>query len=248
MTNKKGVTDGLAMIIFNHKLNEEAIALKELFKNKADTFLFDSGSVINHEQQGHFDKIYDNIYYNGLMNEAWKFLNEKKYRFCMILTSDVLIEDASYLINRLAYCFDDKKNVGIYAPSADEGFHTHTVYNPNKELDEVIFTDGFCFAFRTEVLNRICPIDLELNKYGFGTNRMMGFYSLRLGYKNVIDHTLKVSHPYGSGYNKDKAVKAKNNWIKTFNFREKLYYKIASKNMFKNKVGLFLCRNIARRF
>jgi hypothetical protein len=246
MDKKKKREASLAVIIFNHAQNSDAISLKKRFREEIDTFIFDSGSVISSEEEGHFDKVCDNIYYNGLINITNTFLHENGYKFGLIVTSDVQIDDIGLLLKRIKVCFGQGSMVGVYSPSVAEGFHAHTVHNPQKELERVTFTDGFCLAFRNDILRQLCPIDVDINKYGFGTNRMLGYYCLKLGYEVVIDHKLKVIHPFGSGYNTKKAVQAMHNWIKTFSFYERLFYKVASKNIFKNDFGLFLCQKIAK--
>ncbi|MDX1638566.1 MAG: hypothetical protein R3281_11390 [Balneolaceae bacterium] len=237
------IIDNTAVIIYNHELSREAIRLKQRFTGKVDTYLFDSGSDLTRDESPHFDKRYPNIYYNGLLNETNRFLNGQRYDNGFIITSDVKINDIDELLEKYNDVFADSR-VGVYAPSAEYSYHPQMIHKPGAGLREVTFIEGFCFAVRTHILDQLCPVDVSLNKYGYGTDSMLGYHALNQGYVNIIDHRITVDHPYGSGYDKHKAVEAKHNWIDSLAFRERLFYKITSKKILKNRLGLLLVRKL----
>jgi hypothetical protein len=228
-----------AVIIFNHALNQQAIELKNRFKGKVDVYLFDSGSEIGEEERHHFDKSFENIYYNGLLNYTNEFLKEHGYEIGMIITSDVGIGDVDVFLKKTFNAFKDEK-VGAYAPSATYSYHRHMNYGKDKGLQQVSYTEGFCFAFRTEVMDAMCPVDLSLNKFGYGTDSILGFHALDLGYISVVDYTFFVDHPYGSGYDKHEAVRAKHAWLASLPKAQQRFYKLVSKSILKNRLGAFL--------
>lgn len=228
-----------AVIIFNHALNQKAIELKSRFKGKVDVYLFDSGSEIREEESSHFDKSFENIYYNGLLNEANTFLKDRDYKIGMIITSDVAIEDIDIFLDKTFAAFQDEE-VGVYAPSATYSYHRHMNFGKDKGIQKVSYTEGFCFAFRTEIMDAMCPVDLNLNKFGYGTDSILGFHALDLGYISVVDYTFFVDHPYGSGYDKHEAVRAKHAWLASLPKAQQRFYKLVSKSILKNRLGAFL--------
>ncbi len=233
--------DSVAVIIFNHALNEQAISLKKQFEGKELVFLFDSGSEITAEQRPHFNKSFPNIYYNGLLNETNEFLKKHDYEIGIIITSDVEIEDVDDFLLKTKAAFKSE-NVGVYAPSADYSYHRHMIHKPGAGLKEVTFTEGFCFAFRTKILDELCPIDTTINKYGYGAVNMLCYHALQKGYKNCVDHRIKVIHPFGSGYDKHAGVRAKWAWIASLPKREQHFYKLTAKTLLKNQFGLLLTK------
>lgn len=228
-----------AVIIFNHALNKKAIELKDRFEGKADVFLFDSGSEIKEEEYDRFDKTFQNIYYNGLLNYTNKFLKEKGYSIGIIITSDVGINDVGEFLEKTGKAFQ-RDEIGVYAPSATYSYHRHMNYGKGKGLEQVSYTEGFCFALRANILDAMCPVDITLNKFGYGTDTILGFHALKLSYISVVDYTYYVDHPYGSGYDKHEAVKAKNDWLNSLPRPQQWFYKIAAKSIFKNAFGTFL--------
>ncbi len=204
-----------------------------------DVFLFDSGSDITPKQQPHFDKIFPNIYYNGLLNKTHRFLQENGYDVGMIITSDVEIDDVDMFIKKMKSAFENEE-VGVYAPSTSYSHHRHMIHKSGKKLTQVSFTEGFCFAVRSEILAALCPIDVALNKYGYGSDIILGYHTLNQNKISVVDHNIVVEHPYGSGYDKHKAVAAKHRWLGSLPKRQHWFYKIAEKSFLKNSFGTWL--------
>lgn len=228
-----------AVVIYNHALNKQAIRLKERFTGKVDVFLFDSGSEIKEKERPYFDKAFDNIYYNGLLNETNEFLNERGYETGVIITSDVGIDDIDVFLEKTFNAFS-RKEVGVYAPSATYSYHRHMNHGKDTGIQQVSYTEGFCFAFRTEILDAMCPVDVSLNKFGYGTDTILGFHALDLGYISVVDYTLCVDHPYGSGYDKHEAVRAKHAWLGSLPRIQHRFYKLVTISLLKNRIGAFL--------
>lgn len=239
-------SDNIAIIIFNHALNEKAIQLKERFAGKVDVFLFDSGSQINSDQEQYFDNIFENIYYNGLLNETNLFLKNHDYEIGMIITSDVKISNIDVFLDKTRGAFDNE-DIGVYAPSAEYSYHRHMIYNKGRGVQQVCFTEGFCFAFRSTILDKMCPVNIGLNKFGYGTDIILGYHALNQGFISVVDYTHYVDHPYGSGYDKHAAVKAKHDWLASLPTPQQWFYKIATKSIFKNTFGVFVLNLVFRK-
>ncbi|MGN8225571.1 hypothetical protein [Gracilimonas sp. BCB1] len=238
--------ENIAIIIFNHELNEKAIQLKQRFIGNVDVFLFDSGSQISNLERQYFDKAFENIYYNGLLNATNEFLKKQGYEIGVIITSDVEISNIGIFLDKIRRAFE-KEEIGVYAPSAEYSFHHHMIYNKSNSVQQVSFTEGFCFAFRSNILNEMCPVDIKLNKFGYGTDVILGYHALDQGFISAVDHSYYVNHPYGSGYDKQAAIKAKHNWLASLPKPQQWFYKIATKSIFKNTFGVFVLNLIFRK-
>ena len=83
--------DKILCCVFNHNENAGAIAWWERLSPYFDTVILDSGSEPPCRHEGAL--VLDNIYYSGLMNKAWELLLEKDYRWLMVVTSDLEIND-----------------------------------------------------------------------------------------------------------------------------------------------------------
>jgi hypothetical protein len=236
------------VVIFNHALNDKAIALKQQFAPFAHIWLADSGSKIEPDQREHFDATFPNIYYNGLINELHQHISKQKSQFktVLLITSDVTVADAGELMNRMTEAFSNPE-IYVYAPACGYSYHAHMIQKPGKSLQKVTFTEGFCVGFRVAILDGLCPIDLKLNKFGYGTDTIMGFHAMNLGGISVVDHSIIVDHPYGSGYNHAEAVVEKNRWYKSLSPAAYRFARLTTFGWTKNRFGAWLAESIFRR-
>ncbi|MBO7076772.1 MAG: hypothetical protein J6W01_00825, partial [Bacteroidales bacterium] len=113
--------------ILNYNRNADAIGWWERLSPHFDTVILDSGSEppCAHEGALHLD----NIYYSGLMNEAYRLLQERDYRWLMVVTSDIEI-DAKNTEKLIAGMQDMLRtaNVGLYQPSCALSWHGRALY------------------------------------------------------------------------------------------------------------------------
>lgn len=243
------IFENILVVVFNHALNDKAIALKNQFDGLASVWLADSGSTLSPDQRNHFDATFPNIYYNGLMNELHRYLEKRKPKpltAILIVTSDVTIPSAKDLLDRIQHAFENPE-IAVYAPSCGYSYHPQMIHKPRRDLETVTFTEGFCFAFRPPVLNAICPIDVSLNKFGYGTDTIMGFHAMDLGCISVVDHQIKVEHPYGSGYDHKEAVIEKNTWYRSLSPEAYTFARFTTWEWTKNRFGAWLAGLLFRR-
>lgn len=238
MTNTK--IQNLLTVIVNHNCNKGAIHLKQQFAPLSDTLLMDSGSTLQESEEEHFDAILGNVYYNGLLNEAWKrFSAEDNYDYLLFITSDVEIENPQYLVKRTAGLLSEP-TIGAYCPSTTESSHPFMNCKGTSGIRKVTFPEGFCFAVKKEVLSKVCPVDTSINKIGHGVDIYIGYVTLLLGMNSVVDDKVVVYHPNGSGYSDIEARKERDNWFDTKSVTANMFHRFVSTDIFKNKIGFII--------
>lgn len=224
-------------VIVNHNENQKAIQLKQHLSEAFNPVLIDSGSTFEEGEKEHFDITLPNVFYNGLINHAYEQMTPE-HTHLFIITSDVIIEDPQALKQRMDTILDDP-SVGAYAPSAVHTTHNHMVHKKNAGIRRVTFTDGFCYAIPKEFLAEICPIDLEVNRIGHGTEIYNGYLGMINKRYTVVDHAIVVDHPKGSGYSPKEARIQRDNWFATKSRKAQIYHYWVSMDWLKNRVGFY---------
>ncbi len=230
--------------IFNHNCNDNAIKLASEFKRLTNTYVIDSGSSFkDSDEESHFDKLLPNIYYCGMINEIIHHFQPDSTVICFI-ASDVNIKDTGLLYQRLLKAFEDPK-IGIYAPSVNkEGSNHPQMHNKmTNGFRKALFVDGFCFAARIEILKTLFPINIELNKIGWGVDVYLSYLALKSKMISVVDDAIQVEHFVGPNnhtnpqafLNEAKMERAR--WFKTLP-KGAQHFKVATSiELLKNQVG-----------
>ncbi|MEQ9402700.1 MAG: hypothetical protein RIM99_03865 [Cyclobacteriaceae bacterium] len=229
----------LLTVIVNHEHNEEGIRLKEHLKDDFNPILMDSGSEISDSESPHFDYQFPNIYYNGLINEAYKLM-KSKHTHLFLITSDVEIADPRDLHEKMESSLANP-STGAYAPSASHTTHNHMHNLGSNKTRKVTFTDGFCVVMPKTFLDIICPIDLKVNYIGHGIEIYMGYLGMVNNRPSVVDDRVIVDHPPGkSGYSGKEARIQRDNWFDTKTKKARIFHYWASMDWLKNRTG-FIC-------
>lgn len=105
--------------------------------------------------------------------------------------------------------------IGIYGPNVEHTFHKWNTDNfasiiPN--VYEVPCAEPNCWFIRKEVLSKLQPIDVKLNKFGWGVDLMTTAAAELAGYKIVRDYNFKAGHPNFTGYDEVDAEKQMRAW------------------------------------
>lgn len=202
--------------IFNYNENEKAIAWSRRLSPYFDTVILDSGSQppCDDPTAVHLD----NIYYSGLMNEAYARACEGQYPWTVVITSDLEISDKS----AKALCYRMEKisfscNVGLYQPANSLFGNSHSKSKTHffGGIRKSNFQEGWFHMVRTDLLGKICPVDLSVNRLGWGLDMGLCFYANRDGLLILIDSSINVKHPEGTGYRRDEADRQMAAWQKT---------------------------------
>lgn len=237
--------DRLLTVIVNHNCNASAIELKRRFSLICDTVLLDSGSDLTDEEAAWFDWKLPNVYYNGLLNKTSELAAAGHYSHVLFITSDVEIGDAGSLLNRIRDVYA-KFPVSVYAPSARHSVHRHMNNQGRGDLSAVTFVEGFCFAVPVIYLDKICPIDLSVNKLGHGVDIYLGFLGMMDKRYAMVDDTITVDHPFGSGYSEYEARVQRDAWFETKCKKARVFHRMVSNDWLKNRPGFHLVNFIMR--
>ena len=202
--------------VFDHNQHEGAARWADLLSPHFDTVILDSGSTppCPHPAALHLE----NVYYSGLMNEAYRLLRERDYRWLMIVTSDIEIDAANAA--RLVAGMQDivrTANVGLYQPSCALSLHGRALYQSvchyTGRLRRVNFQEGWFHLVCREVLDAVLPVDVAVNRLGWGVDLALS-HAARVGRMLVlVDDRVRVVHPRGSGYNRDAAKEQMRRWL-----------------------------------
>lgn len=68
---------------------------------------------------------------------------------------------------------------------------------------------------RRDVLDQVLPIDMSINRLGWGIDLALCHFALELKLMILIDDRVRVLHPSGTGYNKKTAEAQMRQWFKT---------------------------------
>ena len=140
----------------------------------------------------------------------------------------------------------DDPTVGVYAPSALHTTHNHMNNKKTNDIRRVTFTDGFCLAIPKIFLDIICPINLEINKIGHGTEIYLGYLGMTFNRHAVVDDAIVVDHPKGSGYSPKEARIQRDNWFATKSKKAQVYHYWVSKDILKSRIGFIFTKFLMR--
>ena len=203
----------ILVTIVNHNNEVTAEQLLNLFSKDFDTKILDSGSVIKPKEAMRFD----NIYYGGLFNESVNLALTNEYDWLVLITSDILIDHENYnnLKNKLLTIVNDEF-IGLYSPSSVGGGHWFGNRLTKSKIRPVPFVEGFFFMMRVSLLTEIFPVDLNINKIGWGIDTLQGYICWKNGFGAFIDDSILIKHPITLKYSHSEANKQMFNLFKLF--------------------------------
>lgn len=237
--------------VFNYNCNDNAVKLAEAFRELSTTYLVDSGSDFeNDHQKDPFDKLLPNVFYCGMINEIIGKLQDQCEVICFV-ASDVKVKDAEHLLQRLKDAFEHPR-VGVYAPSVNKEGSNHPQMHQKGTggLRKAVFVDGFCFAVRTGILRKLYPIDVELNRIGWGIDVYLSYLALKGKMITVVDDAVEVEHYVGPNnhpnprefINAAKSQRA--NWFKSLEKGAGRFRSITTIELLKNQTGATLVNSL----
>ena len=196
------MNEEILVAIFNYNCNESANVLLGQFGKDFDTVVLDSGSPVKDDNF----VILDNVYYNGMFNAGIKIMKEHKRKRFLLITSDIVIDDGNYnrIKNTLNTLSDD---IGVYSSSASKESRAHS-HCKNKKSDgfrDVKYAEGFFVCVKEEIIDRMYPINTDVNKLGWCTDTQFGYHASVLNLRTVVEDMTEIYHPNGTGYNNTEA-------------------------------------------
>jgi hypothetical protein len=191
-------------VVVNHGHNAHALALRDRLTTVVDAVAIDSGSQLTHVEHDAFDVCLPNVYYSGLLNEAVRQVQARGHDSLLLVASDVRVEQVETLVTHARSALA-RPDIGVYGPCCAGAGQRHMWPRRTARLREVPFLEGFCFAARADLLSRLCPVDLERNRLGWGLDVHLGYLALRSGLRCVVDDQVEVMHPARTGYSLEQA-------------------------------------------
>jgi hypothetical protein len=218
------------IIIANHNHNTNAISLRNKFSSllgSENVKSIDSGSQLTADERTQFDDCQENIFYSGLINRAFvhggKLASETPVLF---ICSDVRVGNAVHFMGCLVQAFSDSR-VMVWAPSCYGSGHPQMWPRDGGKLRQVSFAEGFCFATRKKILERLCPIDLSVNKFGWGIDKQISYIAALLGGRSVVDDGVEVFHSLQTGYDRQQARLEQKLWTKSLSMPARCFHRLA---------------------
>ena len=201
-------SEKILVCITNHNYNENSIELKNNFSKFFETIIIDSKSDTIVDS---FDIKLENVYYTGLFNESVKQCKERGKEYLFFIASDVYVEDYSKIAKIIGELDD---SIYLWAPSSRGQSHLHCKNKKTKGYRECPYLEGFTFLSKIECCDFIYPVDITINKYGYGIDLLLGFNCIKnLRKKCVVDDRVEVYHKEGTGYNQGNALHEMYNWM-----------------------------------
>jgi glycosyltransferase involved in cell wall biosynthesis len=203
--------------IVNYNDTDNALKLRTDLSRYFDTVVFDSGSKKTSKK---FINL-GNVYYSGLINNAYTCAKALGYNYLFFICSDVEFppEEIQKMIHSLKSI--ELNTIGIYSPSSKGRSHIFCKQKFNRGLRSVPFTEGFIFIADLKVLDEFMPVNLHENLYGWGLDLAKGYFSRKLDKLCVIDDAVSVYHPESTGYSNQKAEEDMWHWVNTFSDSDK---------------------------
>ena len=115
-------------------------------------------------------------------------------------------------------------------------------------MSVVAQTDGICFSLSTPIVSRMRMANYESNIYGWGISWMMvaGAFSRNLFV--VVDESVFVEHPVGSGYSHREALAQQAEFLEQLTPQEQIQYRLLNSHFrlqqLKRMPALKIARNL----
>lgn len=202
--------------IFNHNDNVHAGEWAQRLSPHFDTVILDSGSSPRCTHP--LSVPLDNVYYSGLMNEAFRRGKEGGYGWVMVVTSDLRISagNSEKLIKAMKQV-SASFNIGLYQPSTAWRGRSlpQSRCHFTGGMRRTNFQEGWFHMIRMELLEKVCPIDVTVNRLGWGVDLALSHFARMEKLLVIVDDRIRVVHPGGTGYNKEEALRQMRAWHET---------------------------------
>jgi hypothetical protein len=151
-------------------------------------------------------------------------MSEHKKDYIFFICSDVTIDKVNY--SKMIEKIKNNKipqNFGVYSPATIGKCHNHC--KPmNRNIRKVPFVEGFFFFTKKNILDNFLPVDIHINKLGWGLDIAKGFFSETNNLSCYIDDNIIIKHPEGTGYSSDDAMIQFKTWAKSLNNKNFLFF------------------------
>ncbi len=154
----------------------------------------------------------DSAYFSAQWNRALAAFDGE---ILFHMQADACCNELERLLKRATRLFA-RGDIGVYEPHVD-----FTVYRYDRsrlkavseETFEVPITDQTCWLVAAGVLRGLPPVELRLNRYGWGISASVAAVCRLQGKLCVRDYNVSVAHPRARGYPSDVAADERNAYL-----------------------------------
>jgi hypothetical protein len=144
----------------------------------------------------------------------------------LVIHADCSHASWAKLADRAVQMMDKHKNIGVWSPHIQETpFHLDKVKISEIQGDNLSVVtnhDGLVFALSSPVVERMKKINYSENIYGWGIDFIFSAYVQANNLLNVVDTSIKVTHPLGAGYDTEVAGIMMEDFLQQLTPEEKL--------------------------
>lgn len=169
----------------------------------------------------------------------------------LCVDADVTCEDWPRLIERCRWAYQEGQHVGVWAPLVDYTPHslarTRILTFPGSTLHAVCFTDSITFALPRMIREQLLGLGCERNTYGWGVDIAAAAIGLQQGLVPVLDESVTVRHPNGSGYARRDAHRLMLEFVKRLPAHQAVYLELINsyyQGRRRNPLSLMLWRRL----
>jgi hypothetical protein len=203
--------DDILVCITNYNCKDNSLKLKEDFSKYFETIIIDSDSP---DKSDEYDIIIKNEFYTGLFNESVKQTKNRGKKYLFFIASDVYYYDVDKTVELIEGLSDD---VYLWAPSSKGQSHQHCKNFGSGKLREVPYLEGFTFLTHIDCCDKLYPVSIDKNIYGYGIDLLLGYFCVKVLRKFcVVDDRIEVYHKEGTGYDGGKALRDMYNWMANY--------------------------------
>lgn len=227
---------GFTCCILNYNDTDNAKRWYNLLKDHFQTYIIDTGAKVKNDTErysefGEDDHIllYDNIYNGGQRIVAYDLVTKNNSRWLMTVDADIEINDQNFgsLLNSM-YGIENSNDIGVYECSADATSklmgatviipdNIHLYNHGTGGMRTVEGAEGWFRITRIDILDKIYPhLNLEDNKYGWGTGEAVYYTAKQMGLRTVIDDRVVLHHPATITYDNRPAVEERVKFMNRF--------------------------------
>lgn len=140
---------------------------------------------------------------------------EKSLELCegdvmLHIQADVECDEWPRFLEECTKAFASRSDLALFAPLVDwtpwSLARTTLERSPKKPVHRVSMVDGIVWAMGPATLERLRHLDYTTNPLGRGIELAAAAFARANGYVALVDATIAVSHPQGSGYSEADAA------------------------------------------
>lgn len=189
------------------------------------TVLYKNGNDRREQGAGQWTKIPTEWFYGKQFEES---LRLNRGEIMLHIQADAGFDDWPSIIRKCRDSFQQLPNVGVWAPNVYHSIWTPKVTAicplPGKDILAVTMTDGIVWALSSPVINRMRTLQYDMNNFGWGICEAACAFAFTHNMLVLMDVSVQVDHPEGSGYCKAAALEQGHAFIRQLSSAERIQF------------------------